>query len=233
MTIASPEAKLARAMCEALAVYAEEKVRQEAEGAVLPKPTAPDDALPTPRGPRQKDVAEVLVAAPAEGWKTGEIARMVEMDHANAYLTLQALQRQGIAELVLGSDPQRWRLLPRYRQRQAILRAAALVRRGEFTNYGDLSQVVYGHGRGGQAVARVATTDPEFPTPHRVLAKGGLIPANWAFADGTGSAEDAERLLRKEGVKILHDEDGHRYAHPRHYVDQEKLSARLREESPA
>lgn len=228
-----PEVTLARAISDALLAYAEEKTRQQGELTTEPAPIAEDVALPTPRGPRQKDVAEVLVAAPLEGWKTGEIARMVEMDQPTAYLTLQALQKQGLAELVPGSDPQRWRLLPRYRQRASILRAAGLVGKGEFTTYGDISQVVYGHGKGGQAVGRVAMTDAEFPNPQRVLAKGGLIPANWAFPDGTGGPDDAERLLKKDGVKILRDDDGQRYAHPRHYVNHEELGTRLREGTAA
>jgi len=232
MTV-NPEVGLARAISDALLAYAEEKTRLHSEPTTEPAPLTEDVALPTPRGPRQKEVAEVLVAAPLEGWKTGEIARMVEMDQPNAYLTLQALQKQGVAELVPGSDPQRWRLLPRYRQRASILRAAGLVRRGEFTTYGDISQIVYGHGKGGQAVGRVAMTDTEFPNPHRVLAKGGSIPANWVLPDGTGGPGDMEGLLKKDGIKILYDDDGHRYAHPRHYVDHEKLSTRLREGTAA
>jgi alkylated DNA nucleotide flippase Atl1 len=196
-----------------------------------PKPIAEDVALPTPRGHRQKEIAEVLLGAPLEGWKTGEIARRVDMDQPNAYLTLQALQKQDVVEMVPGSDPQRWRLLPRYRrrqrQRQQILNAAALVRRGEYTTYGDLSQVVYGHGRGGQAVGRLATTLRDFPNPHRVLGKSGTISPNWAFPDGTGGPDAAEQLLKDEEVEIL-DDNGSRYAHPRHYVDYEELSARLR-----
>jgi alkylated DNA nucleotide flippase Atl1 len=225
--LVNPEAKLARAISEALAAYAEDKVRLEAEVSVVPEPIAEDAALPTPRGHRQREIAEALVAAPLEGWKTGEIARLVGMDQPNAYLTLQALQKQNVVELVPGSDPQRWRLLARYRQRQSILRAAALVRRGEFTTYGDISQVVYGHGKGGQAVGRIAMTDPGFPTPQRVLAKGGLIPAHWT--DGTEGVEAAERLLKRDGIKILYDDSGHRYAHPQHYIDHEELSTRLRE----
>lgn len=226
-----PEAKLARAVGEALLAYAEEKVRQGSAVATKPEPLVEDAAVPTPRGPRQKDVAELLVAAPLEGFKTGDIARMVDMDQPNAYMTLQALAKQAVAELVPGSDPQRWRLLPRYRQRQSIFRAAAQVHRGEFTSYGDISQVVYGHGQGGQAVGRVAAKDEGFPNPHRVLAKGGLIPPDWSFLDGTGGPQAAAELLEKEGVKILHDEDGRQYAHPRHYVNFEELTARLREAS--
>jgi alkylated DNA nucleotide flippase Atl1 len=197
-----------------------------------PEPIAEDTALPTPRGHRQKEIAEVLLGAPLEGWKTGEIARMVEMDQPNAYLTLQALQKQDVVEMVPGSDPQRWRLLPRYRQRQQILNAAAVVRGGEYTTYGDLSQVVYGHGRGGQAVGRLAAALPDFPNPHRVLGKGGTISPNWALSDGTGGPDIAQQRLKDEGVEILQD-NGSLYAHPRHYVDHEQLSARLRAEGPS
>jgi hypothetical protein len=112
-------------------------------------------------------------------------------------------------------------------EHDTILRAAAVVRKGEFTSYSDISQVVYGHGRGGLAIGRVAMTDTAFPNPHRVLAKGGLIPARWAFPDGTGSRRDAERLLKMDGVQIIHDNAGRSYADPRHYIDYEELRARL------
>src|SRR5258708_11193457 len=107
MTIAIQEAKLARAISEALDVYAEDKSRQEAEVAPEPQPIMEDAALPTPRGPRQKAVAEVLLAATVEGWKTREIARMVNMDQPNAYLTLQTLHKHGAAQLVPLSHPHR------------------------------------------------------------------------------------------------------------------------------
>jgi alkylated DNA nucleotide flippase Atl1 len=223
----SPETRLALAVSDALRVYAEEKSQQESEFVTQPEPIAEDVALPTPRGHRQKEIAEVLLGAPVEGWKTGEIARLVDMDQPNAYLTLQALQKQDVVEMVPGSDPQRWRLLPRYRQRHQILKTAALVRRGEYTTYGDLSHVVYGHGQGGQAVGRLTTTLRDFPNPHRVLGKSGKISPTWAFPDGTGGPDVAEDLLREEGVEVLHD-NGSRYGHPRHHVDYEELGARLR-----
>jgi hypothetical protein len=117
MTV-SLEAELARAISEVLLAYAEENTCQGAEAAVMPGPLAGDAALPAPRGPRQKDIAELLVSAPIEGFKTGDVAHLVTMDQPNAYLSLHSLARQGIAELVPGSDPRRWRLLPRYRQRR-------------------------------------------------------------------------------------------------------------------
>lgn len=225
----TPEARLARAISGALLVYAEEKARQETQLAEEPEPVM-DAVLPALRGARQREVTDLLAAAPGEGWKTSEIARMVGMDQPNAYLTLQALQKQDVVELVPGSDPQRWRLLARYRQRQQILRVAALVREGEYTTYGDISQVVYGHPKGAQAVGRVAARLPEFPYPHRVLGQHGLIPLNWRHTDGTGSPEDAAQLLKDDGVEVLPEKDGRLYAHPGHHVGHEKLSARLREE---
>lgn len=225
-----PEVRLARAISEALLVYAEEKAQQQHALTVEPEALIEDAELPVPRGPRQKDVAESLIAAPSEGWKTGEIAQLVRMDQPNAYLTLQALQKQEIVELVPGSDPQRWRLRQRYRQRHQIMRVAGLVNQGEFTTYGDISHVVYGHSRGAKGVGRIASTIPEFPTPHRFLGKGGAIPPVWGYPGGTGSPDEAEQLLRDEGVEVLHD-DSRRYAHPRHYVSHEELSARLRQQT--
>jgi alkylated DNA nucleotide flippase Atl1 len=118
-------------------------------------------------------------------------------------------------------------MLSHYDPPPSILDVATLVRSGEFTTYSDISRVVYGHGRGGLAVGRMAMTNASFPNPHRVLAQGGLIPTKWAFRDGKGSSKDAERLLKNEGVEIIYNRHGHPKAHPRHYVDDEELIARL------
>lgn len=229
--MSTPEITLARAIGEALLVYADQKSQLAPETVSVPEAPIESAELPSVRGRRQQEIAELLVAAPNEGWKTSRIAHLVEMDQANAYLSLQALQRQGVVELVPGSEPQRWRLLPRYRQRQQILAAARLVRAGEFTTYGDISLVVYGHARGGQAVGRVAAKVADFPTPHRVLGKGGLIPPHWT--DGTSGPEEAIRRLEEEGVEVLPD-DGHgRFAHPRHHIYSDTLSSRMHNEAAA
>ena len=224
----TPETRLARVIGGALLAYAEEKARQETPMAEEAQPVM-DAALPSLRGARQREVTDVLAAAPSEGWKTSEIARLVGMDQPNAYLTLQALQKQNVVELVPGSEPQHWRLLARYRQRQQILRVAKLVGEGEYTTYGDISQVVYGHPKGAQAVGRVAARLSEFPNAHRVLEQHGLIPRQWRHTDGTGDPEEAAQLLSKDGVEILREEDGRLYAHPRHHVSHEQLSTRLGE----
>jgi alkylated DNA nucleotide flippase Atl1 len=225
-------AVLARTVGEALLTYADRKSQQ-----ALDKPSGTEAviesvALPTARGPRQQEIAELLVAAPDEGWKTGLIAQLVKMDQPNAYLALQALQKQGVVEQVRGADPQRWRLLPRYRQRQQIFAAARLVRPGEFTTYGDISLVVYGHPSAGQAVGRVATAKSnEFPNPHRVLGRGGEIPPHWT--DGSAGPEEAVRRLKEEQVEVLEDDGRGYFAHPRHYIDSSTLISRMNEEATA
>ena len=109
----------------------------------------------------------------------------------------------------------------------ALRRLRKGVERGEFTTYGDISQVVYGHARGGQAVGRVANTSTEFENPHRVLAKGGSIPPQWSYPDGTGSPTDAAGKLREEGVDVLGDDEVGYFAHPRHYVSWDELEKRM------
>jgi alkylated DNA nucleotide flippase Atl1 len=223
--MSAPEITLARAVGKALLAYADEKSQQDVIAFSAAEAAAESVELPSVRGHRQQEIAELLVAAPDEGWKTSQVAHLVNMDQANAYLTLQALQRQAIVELVPGSEPQRWRLLPRYRQRQQILSAANLVNPGEFTTYGDISLVVYGHARGGQAVGQVAAKLADFPNPHRVLGKGGLIPPHWT--DGTSGPEEAIRRLEGENVEVLADDWRGRFAHPRHYIDSDILIDRM------
>ena len=140
--MSTPEINLARIIGEAFLAYADQKSQQAAGTSSDAEAVIETVELPTVRGHRQQEILELLLAAPDEGWKTGFIAQAANMEQANAYLALQALQRQAIVELVPGSDPQKWRLVPRYRQRQQILSAANLVRPGEFTTYGDISLVV-------------------------------------------------------------------------------------------
>ena len=222
---------LARTVGEALLAYADRKSQQAVDMPSATETVIESVELPTARGPRQQEIAELLVAAPDEGWKTGLIAQLVKMDQPNAYLALQALQKQGVVELVPGADPQRWRLLPRYRQRQQIFAAAGLVQPGEFTTYGDISLVVYGHARGGQAVGRVAAKSDDFPYAHRVLGKGGWIPPHWR--DGAAGPEEAARRLREEQVEVLEDGEQGYYAHPRNYIDADTLIRRMSEEVTA
>src|SRR5262249_26637606 len=101
---------LVREMGEALLAFADRKSQQALDVPSAREAVIESVELPVARGPRQQEIAELLVAAPDEGWKTGLIAQLVKMDQPNAYLALQALQKQGVVELVPGSEPQRWRL---------------------------------------------------------------------------------------------------------------------------
>jgi alkylated DNA nucleotide flippase Atl1 len=211
--------QLLEELSNALAEYAGEL--ESAAGLSSVATTSAD--LPADLGKRQREVVELLRARAGEdGLKTAEVARAIDMEQPNTYLTLQALAKRGVAEMVPGVEPQHWRLAPRYRQSHRIIEVAELVRRGEWTSYGDISQAVYGHARGGMAVGSVARS-AGFPHPHRVLQYTGQIPAEWIDQEGRGSAYCAE-LLRSEGVEV----DGDLFAHGRHHVTHEELARRLK-----
>jgi alkylated DNA nucleotide flippase Atl1 len=180
--------------------------------------------IPVARGPRQQEIIEILSGISGEeGLKTADLGNRISMDSPNAYLTLQALQKQGLVELVAGVEPQHWRLAPKYRLSRKIIQVGGLVEAGEWTSYGDISQVVYGHFRGGLAVGQVVSRLPERDAwAHRVLLYTGQIPAEWRSDDGLGPTECARRL-REEGVEV----DSELFAHGRHHVTHEELSRRL------
>jgi hypothetical protein len=180
-------------------------------------------AIPQPRGPRQQDIVDVLTNSDADGGlKTGEIAHQVGMDQPNAYTTLQALQKQNIVELVPGVQPQRWRLVAKYRLSRQIIDTANLLEPGEWTGYGEIGFVVYGHWQAGLAVARVVSRSTEVKYPHRVLEHTGHIADGW-IGDG-GGPEECRRRLVAEGVEVSDD----MFAHMRHFVGHERLVERLR-----
>lgn len=135
------------------------------------------------------------------GMTTREISIRSEMDdEPNADKALSQLAKNGLVELVPNSSPKRWRLT-RDQRRNRILRASRLIPVGAWTTYGDVAVAVMGHIRGAQAVSRVASKNPAFANPHRVLAKGGVIPEGWKDDEGKGPAE-CERRLALEGVAL-------------------------------
>lgn len=185
-----------------------------------------DESAPMPeaRGPRQQQIVTLLMEQAGEvGLKTSEISRGIDMEQPNAYLTLQSLEKQGLVEKVPGVEPQHWRLAPSFRLGRAIIDVANLIERGEWTSYGDISQVVYGHYKGGPAVASAIRNSPDFENHHRILRYDGEIAPDWEEA-GLGRDECASRL-EGEGVEV----DEYFYAHGRHRVDHEELARRLDE----
>lgn len=100
----------------------------------------------------------------------------------------------------------------------AFVDVARLVRRGEWTTYGDISAAVRGDARWARAVGRAAATFDGFPNAHRVLRASGTI------ASGSGAARDLARIRGKlvaEGIRFT----GER-ADPAQRVHWDELRAR-------
>jgi alkylated DNA nucleotide flippase Atl1 len=223
----SEQVKLARRIQQALTDVAEglsEYASALEAGSGLAGVEAPAPVeVPEARGKRQQEILDLLAADGGEdGIKTSAISRAIDMEQPNTYLTLQSLAKQGLVEKVPGVDPQHWRLAPRFRLSKKIQEVAGLVLPGEWTSYGDISQVVYGHAMGGLAVGQVASRTPNFPNPHRVLQYTGQIPPEWTDREGR-TANDCADLLRAEGVEV----DRDLFAHGRHHVTHEVLAKRL------
>ncbi|MCA1836398.1 MAG: hypothetical protein LC721_08760 [Actinobacteria bacterium] len=116
---------------------------------------------------------------------------------------LDSLARDGKVERV---NPNTWRLAPRLRAtRELYMRAAAFVREGEWTTYGDISRVVRGDEEGSQAVSLAAASVVAFPNPHRVLQKNGIIAPGWKDSEGNGP-DGCRRRLEQGGLSF--DEKG-------------------------
>lgn len=107
-------------------------------------------------------------------------------------------------------------------ERRRIVDAAGVLRPGEWTGYGDISEVVYGHSGAGPAVGAVMPRSECAVFAHRVLRTSGEISPGWRDGDGRGSQECARRL-RAEGVEV----DAALVAHRRHHVAAEELRRRL------
>ncbi len=191
---------------------------------LLTFPIEDDDGAPRGLGSRQELVYKILLAATDDGMPTSAIAAAMQYEVPNTYLTLQSLVRLGIAELIPGSKPQRWRLHPRQRGTAGpYLLAGQQVRSGEWATYGDLSIAVRGGDKGARAVGRAAATLPDFPNPHRILKSGGRIPPDWHDDEGNGPSE-CQRRLTAEGVTFT--PDGR--ASAAHRVAWEEIRDRLR-----
>ncbi|MGH2754239.1 MAG: MGMT family protein [Actinomycetota bacterium] len=74
---------------------------------------------------------------------------------------------------------------------------ARLVRRGEWTSYGDIAAAA-GVPRAARAVGRDAATSDDFPNAHRVLRHDGTVAGS--YADGSEREGRVRRLLENEGV---------------------------------
>jgi alkylated DNA nucleotide flippase Atl1 len=99
-----------------------------------------------------------------------------------------------------------------------------MVRKGEWTTYGDVSLAVRGDTRAARAVGRAAAKLPHFPNPHRILWNGGRVPPTWrSAASAFPDPEECRRRLAEDGVTF--DAGGH--ASREHYVSWTELVERM------
>lgn len=85
------------------------------------------DEVESDLGVRQRQIVELEGLAAADGMRVAEITHAIGYDAANAHLTLRALERRGLVELVPGKTPQHWRLSPSARQRRRVWEAPELI----------------------------------------------------------------------------------------------------------
>jgi alkylated DNA nucleotide flippase Atl1 len=153
------------------------------------------------RGAWQKKIAPLAGFSQAQGLTAPEVAREVGYDEANTYTVLASLEKSGLLEQIDGASPKRWRLADKHRS-DRILLASHVIEKGEWTTYGDVAGAVSGNVKHARSVARVASTNPAFANPHRVLNVGGKIHPDWHDDEGRGP-EECERRLREDGVGFV------------------------------
>lgn len=90
------------------------------------------------------------------------------------------------------------------RRTERYSEAAALVRAGEWTSYGDISAAVHGSGRAARAVGGTAATSNSFPNAHRVLRADGTI----ALRTSPHSDDPLRVRARLESEGLSFDERG-------------------------
>lgn len=192
---------LARTLAKALTTFADDL---ETATAAVPDAAAIEEVavIPEGRGQRQRQILELPGLAGEGGMKTADIAGAIGYEVPNTHSTLQALERNGLVELVPGVSPQTWRLAQRYRTNAPVFkRLASRVKKGEWTTYGDISIAVRDDTKAARGVGRAAAVLPDFPNPERVLMAGGVINPDWKDSEGRGP-EYCRQLLEEQGVKF-------------------------------
>jgi hypothetical protein len=87
---------------------------QRGESTVLGAEAPPESLV---IGERQRAIVALLGLRHQDGMKTGEIAHAAGYaDIPNVYTSLRTLERRGLVELVPNREPQRWRLVARFRE---------------------------------------------------------------------------------------------------------------------
>lgn len=168
----------------------------------VPAPTEPSEPPPArARGPRQQAILALPEMADTAGLKPADIASRIDYSVSNTYTLLQALGRSGLAEVVPGSHPQRWRLTAGHRHSAAVfIQLAGVVRPGEWTTCADISIASRGDTSAAWMVCLAATKLPNFPAPHRVLLEGGVAHP-YGHDHGRGRPEQILATLAAEGLR--------------------------------
>jgi alkylated DNA nucleotide flippase Atl1 len=191
--------ELARTVARALDKFADD---YEAAAGATEVAVTEEVVVPVARGERQRQILDLEGLATEGGMKTADIAGAIGYEVPNTHSTMQALERNGLVELVPHATPQTWRLAPRYRNNAPVFkRVASRVKAGEWTTYGDISIAVRGDTKAARGVGRAAATMPDFPHPERILMEGGEINENWKDAQGRGP-DYCRELLISQGVKF-------------------------------
>ena len=220
---------LARTVGEALLKFADDyrkSIEMAGAAPVEDSFTLFEVEIPIGRGDRQQQILELPDLAAEGGMKTSDVANRISYEVPNTHSTLQALERNGLVELVSGVNPQRWRLAPRYRNTAPVfMRIASRVRKGEWTTYGDISIAVRDDTKAARGVASAAAKNPKFPHPERVLKDGGFISPNWVDSEGRGS-DYCRQLLMSDGITF----NGEGCADPARRVSWDELRTRDKSE---
>lgn len=196
-------------------------------GPTLPV-SLPRQAMPLPgraRGPLQQAVADLPGMLAPRGLRPVEISEQIAYPVPNTYRLLQSLARAGIAEMVPGCAPQRWRLTAAHRHSPATFaQFAGRVRPGEWTTCADVSIAARGDVFAADMVCWAASHLSGFPHPHRVLLEGGA-PHPDGHEHERGPADLVRDTLAREGLRFT----GAGHAAPAGRVAWDQLRERIRD----
>ncbi len=165
-----------------------------------PRPAQPDVPTHRARGPRQEAILALPEMTDAAGLKPAVIAAKIDYSVSNTYNLLQTLSRSGLAEVVPGSHPQRWRLTASHRHSATVFtQLAETLRQGEWTTCADVSIASRGDTSAAWMVCWAATKLPDFPAGHRVLLEGGVVHP-YGHDHQRARPEQVRAALAQEGV---------------------------------
>jgi hypothetical protein len=134
------------------------------------------------------------------GMRAFDISNQIDYSVSNCYRLLHSLARSGIAELVPGEAPQRWRLARAHRYGTPVFaQLVANVLPGEWTSCADVSIAARGDVFLAERVCWAAENVPNFPHPQRVLLECGALHGQGDDHRRRGPGE-VQDLLAREGV---------------------------------